>query len=66
MPTDTENVCLLGKTGSDQPVAKMTRMTQADARVFLQAATSLARTVALTIPHIASFELTAEDDCLAE
>jgi hypothetical protein len=39
---------------------------KADTRVFLQAATSLARTMALTMPHIASFELSAEDNCLAE
>jgi hypothetical protein len=30
MPTDFENVCLMGKTGSDQRIVRTTQMTQAD------------------------------------
>src|SRR5216684_1538667 len=32
MPTDPENVCSLGKTGSDRPTVKTTRMTHSTTR----------------------------------
>src|SRR5258705_3173886 len=32
MPTDPENVCLLGKTGSDRPTVKTTRLTRSRTR----------------------------------